>query len=167
MLDHHRDNQILVILSTAQISMRDIHLEMEEILLFHTQKQAITATQHGHLHKLPQPIILQLDLNTAQTDQRDKLSETELPELSHTHNKDSTAFQTSTQDKPVSHGQMLLLKDLTITQLGNIAQIDQKDKPSEMVSLLPNQASTATPICTQVKLDSHGHTTHERIEIKV
>ena len=118
-------------------------------------------------------------LNTAQTDQRDKLLETVLPFQSHGQLRVLTASQICTQLKPVPHGHMpsvkLLLHGhktsshqtfqsvlLPSPQLVlNTAQTDQKEKPleEESLELFHSQIkdSTATQICTQVSPELHGH----------
>ena len=118
-------------------------------------------------------------LNTAQTDQRDKLLETVPPFQSHGQLRVLTASQIFTQLKPVPHGHMpsvkLLLHGhktsshqtfqsvlLPSPQLVlNTAQTDQKEKPleEESLELFHSQIkdSTATQICTQVSPELHGH----------
>ena len=127
----------------------------------------------------------QLVLNTAQTDQRDKLLETVPPFQSHGQLRVLTASQIFTQLKPVPHGHMpsvkLLLHGhktsshqtfqsvlLPSPQLVlNTAQTDQKEKPleEESLELFHSQIkdSTATQICTQVSPELHGHMPSDKL----
>jgi hypothetical protein len=153
---------------------------MELLWLLHIQKLVSTATQHGLLSKphgqqtfsqlmsqlvpLTQPVS-----NIAQTDQKDKLSETVSPSQS----LELTAMPMLIQLLPVLHGLMLLLKanhgQQTLPQLmsqlvpptqpvSSTAQTDQKDKLSETVSPSQLLESTATPMLTQLSPEPHGHT---------
>ena len=153
---------------------------MELIWLFHIQKLVSIATQPGPLLK-PQahgqqmlsqltsqlvPLIQPLS-STAQTDQKDKPSETVSPSQSLV----PTAMPMLTQLLPVPHGHTLLLKahgQQTLSQLtsqlvpliqplSSTAQTDQKDKPSETVSPSQSLVPTAKLMLTQLLPVSHGH----------
>merc|ERR1712195_293368 len=110
--------------------------------LLHGQQTLLQLTSQFQLL-----LLIQQDLSTAQTDQKERPSETEPPKLLLSQLKDTTVCQTLIQLLPESHGHMPLLKpphgqqtlpqltsqlELLFTQpVSNIAQTFQKDKPSE------------------------------------
>merc|ERR1712166_1243003 len=111
--------------------------------------------------------------------QKEILSETVPPKLSHSQKLVPTVFQTCTQVLPVSHGHMPFPKDLLHGQqtlllqtsqfrqqlpiqpvTTNTAQTDQKEIPSETVPLRPFHSQlrdgTVFQTCIQVLPVSHG-----------
>jgi len=115
----------------------------------------------------------------AQTDQKEILSETVPPKLSHSQKLVPTVFQTCTLVLPVSHGHMPFPKDLLHGQqtlllqtsqfqqqlpiqpvITNTAQTDQKEIPSETVPPRPFHSQlrdgTVFQTCIQVLPVPHG-----------
>lgn len=169
-------------LNIAQIGQKDKLFQMVSLELQHSQKLDSIAFQifttvhllknHGHktlfhqtLELVKQLMVLQLTLNTAQTDLKDKLFQMVLQELLLTQNQDLTALvifimvlflnHKNHGHKTSSHQTLVLVKLLTLLQPTlNTAQTDQKDKHFKTVSqeplLIQNQDTTALVTSTMV-----------------